>query len=138
VNCYACCRARLLVTHTYDDGASALRRRRCPSCGLRVLTEERPTSAPARPGPRETLWVLHDRSGERVWIGFEWPEEAPDLLHLGRFIAVDTGFGERFRAHFAAAHLEESWYREQVVVPLRRLLKLDPRGRLGAPSGGPE
>lgn len=138
MRCYACQASRLCVTHTYDDGQVARRRRRCERCGLRVVTEERVNAPRPAPAPRETLWVLHDRACGRVWLGRAWPTPAEGLEHLGRFVAVDAAFEARFRAHFSAAHLEESWYREQVAVPLRRFLGLDPRGRLGAPSRSAE
>lgn len=142
MKCYACCRSRLRVTHTYDDGEVALRRRSCAGCGLRVVTEERPSTPLAAPVPRETLWILHHLSRQRVWIGFDWPTPAEgvattELKHLGRFVAVGAALEARFRVHFAAARLEGSWYDEQVAASLRRLLKVDPRGRLGSPVGGP-
>ena len=139
MKCYACCQSRLQVTHTYDDGELAVRRRRCARCGLRVVTEERSTTTAPAPAPRETLWVLHDLSRRRVWIGFDWPpgSESEELRHLGRFLAVDAALEARFRVHFAAARIEASWYEERVALALRRLLELDPRGRLGSPAGGP-
>jgi len=130
------------VTHTYDDGEVAVRRRRCAGCGLRVVTQELPRAPLAPPLPRETLWILHDLPRRRIWIGLDWPApeegaEGQELRHLGRFVAVDASLEARFRAHFAAAHLDAGWYQERVAAPLRRLLEVDPRARLGSPAGGP-